>query len=114
MDQIEKLNSYRRILQQVIERHAQMAAEPSGTETIAVCDPSGDNYLLLDVGWEAGSRVHYVIIHLRLQDGKVLIEKDGIEYGIAQDLLEAGISAEDLITAWRRAPTTTAKEPAAA
>jgi hypothetical protein len=114
MDQIEKLNSYHRILQQVIEQHARMAAEPSGTETIAVCDPAGDNYLLLDVGWEADSRAHYVLIHLRLKNGKVLIEKDGIEYGVAQDLLEAGIPAEDIVTAWRRLPESAVKEPAAA
>ncbi|HZS06367.1 MAG TPA: element excision factor XisI family protein [Blastocatellia bacterium] len=114
MDQVEKLNSYRRALQQVIEKHARMPAEPSDSEAIAVCDPASDNYLLLDVGWEADGRVHYVIIHLRLKDGKALIEKDGIEYGVAQDLIEAGIPAEDIITAWRRSPKSTVKEPAAA
>jgi hypothetical protein len=39
-----------------------------------------------------------VIIHLRLRDdGKVLIEYDGIEYGVAQDLIDAGIAREDIM-----------------
>jgi len=114
MDQVEKLNHYRWVLQQVIEKHAQMSTEPAGSESVAVCDCNGDNYLLLDVGWDATGRVHYVIIHLRLKDGKVLIEKDGIEYGIAQDLLEAGVPAEDIVTAWRRSPTGAVQEPVAA
>ena len=38
------------------------------------------------------------VIHLRLRDdGKVLIEYDGIEYGIAYDLIEAGIAKEDIL-----------------
>ena len=35
---------------------------------------------------------------LRLRDdGKALIEYDGIEYGIAHDLIEAGIAREDIL-----------------
>lgn len=38
-------------------------------------------------------RADDVIVHLRLRgDGKVLIEYDVIEYGIAHDLIEAGIA----------------------
>jgi len=66
------------------------------------------------VGWDATGRVHYVIVHLRLKDGKVLIEKDGIEYGVAQDLQEAGIPAEDIVTAWRRPPRARVEETLAA
>jgi hypothetical protein len=114
MGQVDKLNRYRAILKKVIEKHAGMIAEPSGTETLVVCDTASDNYLLLDVGWDASGRVHYVIVHLRLKDGKVLVEKDGIEYGIAQDLQEAGIPAGDIVTTWRRMPRVSVKEPAAA
>jgi hypothetical protein len=114
MDQIEKLQSYRAILQQVLKTHASMIAEPPGTEELVVCDQASDNYLLLDVGWDASGRVHYVIVHLRLRDGKVLIEKDGIEYGIAQDLQEAGIPAVDIVTTWRRLPRVSVKESVAA
>lgn len=104
MDQAGKLDHYRALIQQTLERYAQMDAEPESSQMLVVCDQASDNYLFLDVGWDASGRVHYVIAHLRLKDGKVLIEKDGIEHGIAQDLQEAGILAEDIVTAWRRWP----------
>ena len=86
----------------MLEGYVRMDAEPETSEIRAVCDRTSENYLVLDVGWDATGRVHYVIAHLQLKEGKVLIEKEGIAYGIAQDLQEAGIPAEDIITAWRR------------
>ncbi|MGI8668624.1 MAG: element excision factor XisI family protein [Aridibacter sp.] len=34
-----------------------------------------------------------------MKDEKVWIEQDGIEYGIANDLMQAGIPAEDILMA---------------
>ena len=45
----------------------------------------------MDIGWGNNKRVHDVIFHLRIDDGKIWIEWDGVETGIAQDLMEAGI-----------------------
>lgn len=117
MDNTEKLNQYRRILEQVIEKHAAMPGEPETVESIPVCDSVHDNYLLMDVGWylaERAERAHYVIVHLRIKDGKVRIEQDGIEYGIAEDLIEAGIPKEDIVLAFSDQEPRTLTELAAA
>ncbi|MDX2043523.1 MAG: element excision factor XisI family protein [Acidobacteriota bacterium] len=96
MDQIAKLNRYRQILQQVVEHHAVMPAEPEHIESLPICDPVHGDYLLMDVDRSPkGSGA--VVFHLRLKDGKVQVECDGIEDGIAQDLIEAGIPAEDIV-----------------
>ena len=100
MDQVEKLNRYRQILQAVVEEHAAMPGEPEDVEAIPICDPAHDNYLLMDVGRNGKGRTGYVVFHLRLMDGKVRIERDGIEYGIAQDLLDAGIPKEDIVLSY--------------
>ena len=105
MDQHHKLNHYRQILKQVIERHAAMKPSDRQLDSLAICDPANDNYLMMDLGYDHLGRVHEVIIHLRLRaDGKVLIEHDGIEYGIARDLLAAGIPAEDILFNMYRRP----------
>ncbi|NOT62083.1 MAG: XisI protein [Acidobacteria bacterium] len=109
-----KQQLYRTLIEQVLRRHAQMTTEPPGSEALLVCDRTSDNYLLLDVGWDASGRVHDTLVHLHLLNGQVLIEKDGIEYGIAQDLQEAGIPAADLVTAWRAAPSKLRREAVAA
>lgn len=100
MDQMSKLDNYRRILRQVVEKHAAVKSLEGQPESVPICDPVHDNYLLMSVGWDKTGRAHYVIFHLRLKDGKVWVEWDGIEYGIARDLLEAGIPKEDIVMAF--------------
>jgi hypothetical protein len=98
MDQFNKLNRHRQLLQQIIRQHAAMKLGDRQLESLAICDPTNDNFLLMDVGYDQAGRADDVIIHLRLRaDGKVLIEYDGIEYGIAQDLLDAGIAPDDIL-----------------
>ncbi len=98
MDQLTKLERYRQLLKQVVQYHASMKPSNRQIDSLAICDPSNDNYLMMDIGYDQVGRADNVIIHLRLrEDGKVLIEYDGIEYGIANDLLEAGIAREDIL-----------------
>jgi hypothetical protein len=40
---------------------------------------------------------HATIFHLRLREGKILIEEDGVEHGITQDLLDAGVAPKDIV-----------------
>ncbi len=114
MDQIEKLNRYRQIIEQVLETQAKTPAVPETVEGMAVCDPVRDQYLLMDVGWAPYGRAHDVVVHLRLKDGKVWVEWDGIEYGIAEDLIEAGIPKEDIVLAFGDREPKTLTELAAA
>lgn len=100
MDQITKRDKYRRILREVVERHAAQSRRRGQSEAVPICDETHDNYLLMSVGWRGNERDHYVMFHLRLKEGRVWIEWDGIEYGIAQDLLAAGIPQEDIVMAF--------------
>lgn len=110
MDQRDKLNHYRQILQRVIEMHAEMDCEPANTESLPICDLVHDNFLLMDISGEGKARKGYVVIHLRIKNGKVRVEHDGIEYGIAQDLIEAGIPKEDIVfTFYKKDVTPTAE-----
>ena len=100
MDQVDKLAQYRRILQQVVEQHAQAPRRADQVPLVPICDTVHDNYLLMRIGWDSVGRARNILFHFRLLDGKVWIEWDGIEHGIAYDLLEAGIPAEDIVLAF--------------
>ena len=97
MDQVDKLNHYRQVLQQVIEHHAGMPAEPAHIESLPICDAVHGDYLLMDVDRSPKGCPGNIVVHLRLKDGKVHVERDGIEDGIAQDLIDAGIAPEDIV-----------------
>ncbi len=47
-------------------------------ETLPVFDESHDQYLLLDVGWERMGRLHAVVLHVRLKQGKMWIDCAGV------------------------------------
>lgn len=98
---MEEINEkYRRILQEIVERYAQEPRRPDQAKLIPVEDTAHDNYLLMRVGWDRRGRAHNVLFHLRLEDGKVWVEQDGIAHGIATDLLEAGIEKDDIFLAF--------------
>ncbi|WP_269076516.1 XisI protein [Dolichospermum compactum] len=71
-------------------------------EALCICDQESDNYLLMDTGWDITGRVHAVVFHLRIIDGKICIEWDGTERGITGELLELGVEKDDIILGFIR------------
>lgn len=96
---MNKVANYRRIIRRLVHQYAQYRPSHGQIEPIPVCDAKNDNYLLIHAGWDNIRRIHATVFHLRLRDSKILIEEDGLEHGIAQDLLDAGVSLEDIVYA---------------
>jgi XisI protein len=67
----------------------------------AVFDRSRDRYLLMNVGWDDGKRVHGSLAHVDIIDGKFWIQRDGIEHGVVTQLLDAGIPKERIVIAYK-------------
>jgi hypothetical protein len=99
---LTKPDCYRQILKEAIEAHVHLKRRSEGIEFLPVFDDEHDNYLLLRVGWDKTGRAHFVIFHARLKDEKVLIEFDGIEQGMIDTLIAAGIPREDIFLSDRR------------
>jgi hypothetical protein len=58
------------------------------------------SYALMQVGWDQERRVRGNLIYVNIENNKVVIEYDGLENGITQDLIERGISKDDIILAF--------------
>jgi hypothetical protein len=99
---MDKLDTYRQIIQQIMARHASYAAHAEQFEAVPICDLKREHYLLIDMGWDRTGRVHAVVFHLHIRDDKIWIEQDGTEYGIAQELLDAGVPKDDIVLAFYR------------
>ncbi|MEA5535692.1 XisI protein [Crocosphaera sp. XPORK-15E] len=95
-----EIEQYRQIIQDLILARLQQQCSPEEVETQAVLDPKGDHYLLLHTGWRGNSRTHGCSIHLDIKDGKIWIQHDGTEVGIATMLLEKGVPKEDIVLAF--------------
>jgi predicted transcriptional regulator len=92
---MDKVKKYRQILKSVTEKHAKMYSPMQNVSSSAVCDFEKNNYFLID--FDSNEKKHYIVFHLRLENGKIFVLQDGIEYGIKEDLVEAGISPQEII-----------------
>ena len=102
---MDRIENYRRILQQVVERHAQFQPANGAIKTHAVCDRAGDEYMVIDSGWnEKNQRIYDVVLHFRLQEGAVHVERDNTDAEVIRELLELGISKDDIILAYNALP----------
>src|SRR5438067_12200673 len=98
MDSVER---YRELVERIITEYAQVPYAYGEIQCESVFDRASDRYLLMLVGWEAIRRVHGCLIHMDIIDGKIWIQRDGTERGVARDLIDAGVPREQIVLAFR-------------
>ena len=95
------LMPYHLIIEQVLTALTQIPYAYGDLQTETVFDPMANRYLVLTVGWDGPQRVHHCLIHLDIRDGKVWIQRDATEHGIALDLEAAGIPKDQIVLAFQ-------------
>ncbi|MEB3178615.1 MAG: XisI protein [Nostocaceae cyanobacterium] len=97
---MKKLN-YRELVKQLIGKHASEQAEAAANNAQIVFDTERDRYLLLYVGWQDEERLHGCPIHIDVQNGKIWIQRDFTEEGIANELTQMGVPKTDIVLEFR-------------
>ncbi|MDB9524784.1 XisI protein [Oscillatoria sp. CS-180] len=98
---MDRVEHYRDIVRQVLTDYQQLNEKSeSATESALVFDETHDHYLIVLMGWNDDERIKSNMIHVRLKDGKIWIEEDWTETGVATDLLENGISKDAIVLAF--------------
>ncbi|MCB9434396.1 MAG: XisI protein [Ardenticatenaceae bacterium] len=100
---MDKLNHYRQLIKTFLTSYATLLNEANvpGLETQTVFDENHDRYMVYRIGWWDTRRIHSVALYIRLYEGKIWIEEDGTEEGLATDLLAAGVPNEDIVLGFR-------------
>lgn len=97
---MDKLTRYREIIRKELEGYADWLAKPNGQlRCEVVFDPVLDHFELVHFGFEGRRRIHSVVFHLDIIDGKVWIQHDATDRPIAEELVRAGIPKEDIVLA---------------
>ena len=96
-----KTARYREIVKQLLEQYVPIRYANGEIENEAVFDADHDRYLVVSVGWQGYHRVEHNLIHLDIIDGKIWIQKDGTEDGIADELEAAGVPKSDIVLAFQ-------------
>jgi hypothetical protein len=98
---MDALEPYRGAVIRILNEIARIP-DPSGEiQSEVICDRQKDHYLLMQIGWDGGSRIHGVLVHVDVIDGKLWIQHDGTERGIAEELVAAGVPKDRIVLAFR-------------
>lgn len=97
---IEQYAQYvRQLLSERAERSSNQYHSPE-YEVQTVFDDAQGHYQLLYVGWRGDKRDFGCILHLDIRKGKIWIQHDGTEVGIANQLTELGVPKKDIVLAF--------------
>lgn len=97
------VEQYRQYIQHLLLERARRASRQRNAreyEVQTVFDTERDHYQLLYVGWRGNKRDFGCILHLDIKNGKIWIQHDGTEIGIANQLVEMGVPKQDIVLAF--------------
>ncbi|MBW4517567.1 MAG: XisI protein [Timaviella obliquedivisa GSE-PSE-MK23-08B] len=97
---MDKLNHYRQVVQQILTEHGQIKPAYGEIEMGVLFNLERDRYQVIRTGWLQKRRVYGALIHIDLNGGKIWIQYDGTEVGVANELTEQGITKEDIVLAY--------------
>lgn len=98
-----ELETYRQIVQDILREHASYKSINEDVEPQIVFDNERNHYQLIHVGWSNKRRVYGCVIHIDIKDGKIWIQHDGTEGGVALELLERGVEKQDIVLGFHSA-----------
>lgn len=94
---MDNLEFYRQTVENVLRKYAEFSSPYEDIEQHLIIDKERNHFLLFDVGWHQKRRVHGCVTHVQIIDGKIWIQRDGIEDGITDELVDAGIAKDKIV-----------------
>lgn len=100
---MDKKIIYAEYIEELLREHA--VFDPIGDwkeyENQVIIDKSNTHFQLVRVGWWDSRRTHHCALHIDLKDdGKIWIQEDWTEIGIANQLVEKGVPKSDIVLAF--------------
>ncbi len=98
---MDALTHYRTIIQDLIQEYAQYQPARGDVQIEVIFDAENDHYELIYAGWNGPYRIHGSVLHIDIRAGKVWIQYDGTEAGVAEVLVKAGIPRDQIVLAFK-------------
>ena len=94
------VTSYQAIIEKILKDHAAIPYSYGDIQQYVIIDRDRTHFLLFNEGWHGKRRVHGVVTHVEIREGKIWIHFDGIEDGITDELVTAGVPKNDIVLAF--------------
>jgi hypothetical protein len=98
---INKAVAYQQVVEKTLSNYLERKYANSDIQNEAVFDRENSRYLIVSLGWQGLKRVHSNLLHIDIIDGKLWIQCDNTEHGVAHDFLEAGVPKQDIILGFK-------------
>jgi hypothetical protein len=92
-----KIDYYRQTVRDILTEYSQIESANEEVEAELIFDLERDRYQVVHVGWSRKRRIYGCVVHLDINNGKIWIQHDGTEGGIANELVARGIPKHDII-----------------
>ncbi len=86
-----------KIIKEFLREYAEVPPAVGDIEMETVLDDARGHYELRMQGWNKWKRVHGSVVHVDVRDGKIYVQHDGTDEGIAIRLTTAGIPADHIV-----------------
>ncbi len=99
MDNLVK--NYQEVIEKLLKEYEVFLGEEENVQIQLIFDQENHHYLLAEAGWNGIERIYGTLIHLDIIDDKIWIQHDGTESGVAYELMEMGISQENIVLGFK-------------
>ncbi|NET81518.1 MAG: XisI protein [Moorea sp. SIO1F2] len=83
----------------ILNRHKNNPISNTVISKIIVSDDK-TRYLVIREGWNDTQRIHSLIFDAEIRNNKIWLHHDGLDHGITEELLAAGIPKEQIVLAF--------------
>jgi XisI protein len=105
---MDRLDQYRDILYKILSHYTPLMSKPAHAAdqqenhitSAVIVSEDRNHFMVINEGWEGKRRIHSLIFHAELRSGKLWIHHDGIDRGITEELVVAGIPKDQIVLAF--------------
>jgi hypothetical protein len=94
---VDKIELYRTYIKALLQEHSNHQHKNDDVESELLFDVERDRYQLMRVGWQELKRVYYTIMHFDIKDGKIWIQQNMTDVDVGQELVNMGVSKQDIV-----------------
>ncbi len=94
---MDRLNEYRQYIKDLLSEYDSVERKNQNRESQLIFDEQRDHYLWMKIGWNESKRIYYSVIHFDIKEGKIWLQKNATDWNPAEDLIELGVTREDII-----------------
>lgn len=94
-----QVNQYTALIKDALSTYAALLTQDPNPayEVVLLFDDEHQQYMIRKLGWQESKRVNYIPLHVALRNGKIWIEEDWTEEGVATYFLAHNVPQQDIV-----------------